>query len=215
MACDAHAKSVLQTRYLSVVGQRLADRGGLGKSESSRTIAEYVESVLYGCNFSTGCQELLRAILYGFHTCEIMWTYSEGTVGIDKLVGKHPRRFIFTPERELRLLTPAGMVEGEEVPERKFIVFTYGDSDNPLWRRAWARRCGGRCGLKSTGSSTGSCSPKNSAAPLLWANIRPVPTRGDQDNLLQCHRGDSAGNRHYRAGRHDGWICLKRPGKAQ
>jgi SPP1 gp7 family putative phage head morphogenesis protein len=79
-----------------------------------------------------------------------MWDYSEGDVWVKKLVGKHPRRFIFTPERELRLLTPSNMIEGEPVPDRKFIVFTYGSTDNPygkglgqrLWWPVWFKKHG-------------------------------------------------------------------------
>jgi phage gp29-like protein len=53
-------------------------------------------------------------------------------------------------DRELRLLTPASMIEGEPVPDRKFVVFTWGDSDNPygrglgqkLWWPVWFKKNG-------------------------------------------------------------------------
>jgi phage gp29-like protein len=35
-------------------------------------------------------------------------------------------------DRNLRLLTPQNMIDGEAVPDRKFICFTYGSSDNPF-----------------------------------------------------------------------------------
>ena len=53
-------------------------------------------------------------------------------------------------DRELRLITPSDMIEGEPVPDRKFIIFTYGDSDNPygrglgqrLWWPVWFKKNG-------------------------------------------------------------------------
>jgi phage gp29-like protein len=67
-----------------------------------------------------------------------------------KILAKHPRRFGFSKERELRMLTKAQPKEGEAVPERKFIVFSYGSSDNPygkalgqrLWWPVWFKKQG-------------------------------------------------------------------------
>lgn len=146
---DAHAGSVLQTRYLAVVGKEwnvepakaVPGRGRPASETREQKIADFVGDAFLDTNFDHGRQELLKAILYGFYVWEIMWDYSEGDVAIKKLMSKHPRRFVFTPQRELRLLTPQNMIEGEPVPDRKFIVFTYGSSDNPygegLGRRLW------------------------------------------------------------------------------
>ena len=58
------------------------------------------------------------------------------------LLSRHPRRFVFSPSGELRLLTDAEPLEGEAVPPRKFIVFApYGRHENPygtpLLRSVW------------------------------------------------------------------------------
>lgn len=147
---DAHAGSVLQQRTLAIVGKeweiipaKSARKMGRPTSTTQeQVVADYVSSVLENCNFDQARQELLKAILYGFYCGEVMWQYrKDGNLDIKKIIGKHPRRFLFTPKRELRLLTLASMIEGEALPERKFIVFTYGDSDNPygcgLGRRLW------------------------------------------------------------------------------
>ena len=147
---DAHAGSVLQQRTLAIVGKeweiipaKSARKMGRPVSTTQeQVVADYVSSVLENCNFDQARQELLKAILYGFYCGEVMWQYrKDGNLDIKKIIGKHPRRFLFTPKRELRLLTLASMIEGEALPERKFIVFTYGDSDNPygcgLGRRLW------------------------------------------------------------------------------
>ncbi len=148
---DAHAGSVLQQRILAVVGKEweiipAKSARKLGRPASTtqeQVVADFVSSVLENCNFDQARQELLKAILYGFYCTEIIWFSSPagGDLTIKKLIGKHPRRFSFTSERELRLLTLSSMIEGEVLPDRKFILFTYGDSDNPygqgLGRRLW------------------------------------------------------------------------------
>lgn len=146
---DPHAGSVLQTRYLSVAGEKLEITPG-EDSAKGKEIAEFVTGELHGCNFKQAAQELLQAILYGYFCAEVMWVVENGRVGIDRIIGKHPRRFAFTMERELRLLTRESGMAGAEVPEHKFIVFSYGDSDNPygkglgqkLWWPVWFKKHG-------------------------------------------------------------------------
>ncbi len=149
VARDPHAASVLQTRYLAVVGKEWQIEPATDSAEDQK-IADFVAEVLRGCNHDQARQELLQAILYGYYACEVMWDYSEGQIGIKKLLAKHPRRFIFTTDRKLRLLTPQNMIDGEIVPDRKFLTFTYGSSDNPygvglgqkLWWPIWFKKHG-------------------------------------------------------------------------
>ena len=146
---DPHAGSVLQTRYLSVAGKEYEILAS-DDSDRAKEIADFVQTALKKSNFTQACQELLQAILYGYFVGEIMWAVRDGSVVPKKIMGKHPRRFSFTMDRELRLLTPRNMVEGEPVPDRKFIVFSYGSTDNPygkglgqkLWWPVWFKKNG-------------------------------------------------------------------------
>jgi phage gp29-like protein len=161
---DAHAFSVLQTRYLAVVGKEwcVVPAGSttrLGKSDRHLSAddkhhavqtAQFVESVLMDCNFDQLRLEIMQAILYGYYGAEIIWKVKNGAVVIDRFLSKHPRRFCFTPDRQPRLLTPASMIYGEPVPDRKFLIFQYGDSDSPygkglgqkLWWPIWFKKHG-------------------------------------------------------------------------
>jgi phage gp29-like protein len=149
VARDAHSASVLQTRYLAVAGCEW-EVVPASAAAADQAAAELVEAALSGCNFSLAVQELLQAVLYGFYVAEVMWASIGGRWLPAAITGKHPRRFSFTMARELRLLTPSDMIEGEAVPERKFIVFTWGDSDNPygrglgqkLWWPVWFKKHG-------------------------------------------------------------------------
>ena len=155
---DPHAGAVLQTRYLSVIGkewevlpgEEASTPGRPASISKSQKIADFVKDALEQTNFAQMRQELLQAILYGFYAAEIMWDVQNGVVRPSRIRSKHPRRFSFTMDREPRLLTPSDMIEGEPLPDRKFIVFTYGSSDNPygkglgqkLWWPVWFKKNG-------------------------------------------------------------------------
>ena len=151
---DCHAGSVLQTRYLAVIGKPWSIIPAGSESDEpdakNEEIASFVEQTLNAANFEQAMQELLQAILYGFYSAEIIWTNTNKGIRISKIRSKHPRRFSFTVDRELRLLTPADMIEGEPVPDRKIIIFNYGSSDNPygeglgqgLWWPIWFKKHG-------------------------------------------------------------------------
>src|SRR5450759_1193285 len=109
---DAHAGSVLQQRILALVGKdwdiipaKSARKMGRPASTSQeQVVADYFSEVLENCNFDQARQEILKAILYGFYSAEVIWALENGNLIIRKIIGKHPRRFSFTPEREIRLL---------------------------------------------------------------------------------------------------------------
>lgn len=154
---DGHAGAVLQTRYLAVSGKewdilpgRDASSGDKGKASKAQVRADFVKDALEDINFDQAKQELLQGILYGYYVGEVIWQRRDGAIIPAKILGKHPRRFIFTPKRELRLITPSAMIEGENLPNRKFITFTYGSSDNPygkglgrkMWWSVWFKKHG-------------------------------------------------------------------------
>ncbi len=146
---DAHSGSVLQTRYLSIAGETWEVNPG-DDSPKGKEIAEFVTTALNNCNLLQAVQELLQGILYGFYVGEIMWQEQDKAILPSKILVKHPRRFSFTSERELRLLTKTQPRDGEVVPDRKFIVFSYGSTDNPygkglgqrLWWPLWFKKHG-------------------------------------------------------------------------
>lgn len=154
---DPHASSVLQQRIQALVGKEwdVVPAGGRKKNRQGsptreEVVADFVSSVLENTNFDQARSEILKSILYGYYVDEVLWKIQGGKIVIKKILGKHPRRFVFTPERELRLLTPENRIDGEPVPDRKFIVMTWGDSDNPygrglgqkLWWPVWFKKHG-------------------------------------------------------------------------
>lgn len=125
---DDKVGSTLQTRRLAVIGKEWEILPVSDKRQDVR-IAEYVKQVLLGFDFDGARKALLSGIVLGYKPAEVMWGYSEGDVYIEEITGKPARRFVFGLDRRLRLLTRTSMIEGEEVPDRKFIVYR-NTSDN-------------------------------------------------------------------------------------
>lgn len=123
----------LQTRKLAVVGKEWEVVAASDRRQDVK-IADYVKEVLMNFRSSDPDQPpysgyddarkmLLTGMITGFKPAEIMWEYSEGSVYIREVIGRAPRRFVFGLDRRLKLLTMGSMVEGEELPPRKFLVY--------------------------------------------------------------------------------------------
>ncbi len=149
VARDPHAGSVLQTRYLAVAGKEWEVLPA-SDSPADAKIAAFVEAAVGAVNATQAIAELMQAVLFGHYEAEVMWRVKDGNVVPARIVGKHPRRFCFDLDRRLRMLTPESLFEGKTVPGRKFIVFTFGSSDNPygdglgkkLWWPVWFKKNG-------------------------------------------------------------------------
>ena len=119
---DPQVRSTLQTRKLSVVCKEWEIVPASEKLKD-RKIAEFVESVLKGFGYDDARKALLSGIVLGYKPAEIMWDYSEGSVWVKEIIGRASRRFCFDLDRSLRLITINNMLEGEPLPDRKFIIY--------------------------------------------------------------------------------------------
>ena len=125
---DAKVGSALQTRRLAVTGREWEVIPASDKRQDAK-IADYVKEVLMAINLDAYRRSALSGLILGFKPCEIMWDYSEGDIFISKIIPRASRRFVFDLKSNLRLLTPQNMLEGEEVPEKKFQLFTNPSDD--------------------------------------------------------------------------------------
>lgn len=80
--------------------------------------------------FDMICEDLLDATLKGYALSEIVWQRDGGLIWPDQVVSLDPRRFTFGPDWRPRLLTFSAMVEGIELPDRKYIVHRHGVKGN-------------------------------------------------------------------------------------
>lgn len=126
---DAHAFAVLQKRKLALAARDWRIDPG-GPRRQDRQAAELAERVLggeWGLSFDKVCVDLQDALLKGYAVAEILWDAVDGFAIPVEVRPKDQRRFVFDPEGELRFLTFENMLEGEALPERKFLVHRIGD----------------------------------------------------------------------------------------
>lgn len=131
---DPQVRACMQSRKLAVVGREwevvpASDNAG------DTAKAAFVREALLGFDFDSARLALLDGIITGFKPAEVLWEYSEGSVVIKDIVGRSPGRFVFDTGGKLRLLTFNNMSSGEPVPERKFVVFSYGTENGSPYGR--------------------------------------------------------------------------------
>lgn len=101
--------------------------GGPGARE--KQAAEVAKAMLDALGFDRLTTSLMDALLKGFAVAEVLWDTDGATIYPREIKPKNQRRFHFDVDGGLRLLTPQNMYHGEPVPDRKFIVHTFGDKD--------------------------------------------------------------------------------------
>lgn len=138
---DDRAGAVLEARYDAVAGEDF-EMQPASTSQRDKLIAQFVEDNFRAINLPAATKDILQSILYGYYGLEIMWSQDPtGQVKVALLKGRHPRRLLFDQEGNIRIRTKKDQLKGELVPDEKFIVLTYGSTENPygkgLGRRLW------------------------------------------------------------------------------
>jgi len=103
-------------------------------------IADFAEDVLLNeiPSIDDKIHEMLDGILKGYCIQEIVYSGDLEHPRVDNMVGvydilmRHQRRFGFTMENEMKMMTRQNMIPGEYVPKNKFIHFRFDPrNDNP------------------------------------------------------------------------------------
>lgn len=196
---DPHAFSVLQKRKTEVCSREwnvfeASDR------RLDRKAAELVRSQLKAIDFDRLTRGLMGAILKGFAVAEVMWGLVDGVWTVVAVKVRKQRRFRFTVDGELRLLTRSSGMDGVPVPERKFIVHRHSiddDDDDPygvgvgsvLYWPAWFKRQALATWLRAT---------ERFAAPTVDASYQGSYDKKKQEEILAAVRrmGSDAGIAH-------------------
>jgi len=125
---DAHAYSVLQKRKLAVIARPWEVKAASDKPLDVQA-SEIVKAQLAALNFDQVTLDLLDALLKGFSVGEVMWRIDGAQLVADRMIVRDQRRFIFDSKYALHMLTRENLVTGELMPERKFIVHSFGAKD--------------------------------------------------------------------------------------
>lgn len=128
LRADAHVGGCIRRRKAAVK----ALEWGIDKEKSRSRVAKSIESIFAGLPIKDILTEMLDAVLYGYQPMEITWEKVGGYIVPVALTGKPPDWFIYGPENDLRFRSRQAMINGEELPPRKFLVPRQDPSyDNP------------------------------------------------------------------------------------
>lgn len=125
---DAHVGSVMGKRKRAVT----AREWGLTPASDDSVdvdIAEFCKHVLTRLRFDKLTKSMMGAVLKGYSVVELIWQREDNRLVPVMFLERQAKRFVFDIERRPRLLTSKSMIEGEELPARKFIVHTVGGTD--------------------------------------------------------------------------------------
>lgn len=76
--------------------------------------------------------EMLNATLFGYQVSEVIWAERDGLFVPEQIIGKKPEWFLFDEENQLRFRTKENWINGELLPEDKFLLTTQeATQDNP------------------------------------------------------------------------------------
>lgn len=149
-------------------------------------VAEFVESVFKSANFDALCKSLMQAVITGYKPVEVMWEVSEGDVWVSEFRGRRPSRFVFDLEGRPRLLTPDSVYDGIAVPERKFVVWSYGGHDWNPYGSGLGRQLYWPVWFKKNGIRFWMVFAEKFGSPTVVAKYPPGTSTEDQKKLLEA-----------------------------
>lgn len=131
---DDQVFATMQKRRLALVGREWSVDAA-DDSAAAEEAAAFVQNTLRAMRFDRLVEDLLDALLKGVGIVELIWRGGPGGIVPVGAKARDPRRFVFRDRAEgveLRLLTREQMMDGIELPDRKFIVHRFGGRyDNP------------------------------------------------------------------------------------
>ena len=111
-----------------------------GKMRRDKMAADFITQVLDHVKWDTVTDLMLYGVFYGYSVAEALWMRDGAQVAIDRLMVRNRRRFVFDPDKKLKLLTTDNP-NGEALPDVKFWTFATGaDNDDEPYGRGLASK---------------------------------------------------------------------------
>lgn len=156
---DAHVWACYSARKAAVMSCEwdIREKQG-GGSRANKKAVTLIEEVLDGLDMDRVLSDMLDAPFYGMSPMEVIWTAAGGTGGRrpevggseifpasrwipERIEGKPPDWFVFGLENDLRFLSRDEQIEGEKLPEKKFILPRH----HPTYENPYGERLAARC----------------------------------------------------------------------
>ncbi len=187
---DPHCYAVLQKRKLALISREWTLEPG-GTSRADKTAAAICDEQLRALPFDLICLNLLDATLKGYAVGEILWANRAGTVAVDVLA-RAQRRFVFGRDYRPRLLTAQSLNDGEELPERKFIIHRFGSKDGNPYGLGLGTRLFWPVFFKRQGLQFWLTFADKFGNPTLWGQYPPGASPADKNTLRSALRAVSS-----------------------
>jgi SPP1 gp7 family putative phage head morphogenesis protein len=139
VATDAHVFAVVQQRKSATL--RLPwDVSAASNRRADRKAADLCREVLQALDLEHLVATLLDAPLWGRAYGEVQWESDGAEIRPTAVLDRPQRRFVYTPDGELRLLTREQQTDGVPVPDRKILqARQWPTYDNPYGWAALSR----------------------------------------------------------------------------
>lgn len=118
LRADAHVGGCIRRRKAAVK----ALEWGIDKEKSKSRTSKNIEAMLRDLDMNRILSEMLDAALYGYQPMEVIWGKVGNLIMPVDIVGKPAEWFVFDTDNQLRFRTRQNMVEGEELPPKKFLI---------------------------------------------------------------------------------------------
>lgn len=127
---DPEVKATFSQRQLAVTQcEWQVDAGG--DKRIDKQAAQFLREQLHAVGWDNLTTKMLYGVFYGFAVAEAIYRPEGGRIGLAGIKVRNRRRFRYTPEGELRLLTPTSMTEGVPAEAPYFWHFQTGaDNDD-------------------------------------------------------------------------------------
>lgn len=126
---DPFAFAMLEKRKKALTSRQVEVAAG-GDRPIDQKAADVLRLAVTALPFDRICEDLLDATLKGFAVAEIVWQRDGAYILPAKIKAHDQRRFAFDHDWAPRLLTWTSIMEGIELPDRKFIVHRVGVQGN-------------------------------------------------------------------------------------
>ncbi|MGN7832652.1 DUF935 domain-containing protein [Pseudoxanthomonas sp. 22568] len=151
--------------------------------------ADHLRKNLQAVGWDRVTDLMLWGVFYGYSVAEVRWEYSNGLLGWSGIKVRNRRRFSFTPEGELRLLTRQHMHDGEPAPKPYFWHFATGaDHDDEPFGMGLAHWLYWPAFFKRNGIAFWMRFLEKFAAPTAVGKFEPGATSEEKQRLLGALR---------------------------
>lgn len=138
---DPHVWSCYQSRKSGTLSCEWKIKEAKKGSGQNKKGYEIIEKLMASLDVYQIISDMLEAPFFGISPLEIIWKTSKSSWTPERVEGKPPEWFAFDPDNKLRFLSMDNMIDGEEIPDYKFLL----PSHHASYRNPYGERLLSKC----------------------------------------------------------------------